>query len=228
MAFAPHLRVTALGRLGTASGERFSYGVNMARVDQAPLGPILQPGQQVWTDVATDIRNFHMRATSRICYRAVLEEVKIASIGADGKYTTDPVIVDVTDTPGAIDYAASPDVLKVIPQAACAVSLGTARRGATGRGRFFLPMPVVSLGDNLLMDEAQRDGIQASAATLVEALGDQPGIDVFGLAVVVSSSKGYNSPVTGVRVGRVVDTVRSRRRSLPEQFDPYTATPQTP
>jgi hypothetical protein len=88
-------------------------------------------------------------------------------------------------------------------------------------------MPVVLIdGASLLMLEQFRDDMQASAAQLITDMGNENGIDVTGQRVVVVSSKGYNSEVTGVRVGRVLDTMRSRRRSLPETYDPVTPVDQ--
>jgi len=84
-------------------------------------------------------------------------------------------------------------------------------------------MPVVQLdAATLLLPVSVRFDMQARLATLLTSLNNTPGIDVSGLQVVVASTKGFNTPVTGVRVGRVVDTMRSRRRQLPETFDPPT------
>ncbi len=218
MPFAPHIRITALGRLGNSSGERFSYGVNMhAPADDRIVG--LDANQSVWADVAADVRAFHTRGATALAETAVLETVKVASIGADGRYTGDPVIIDVVDANGQGGISNV-----TLPQAALAVSLGTARRGPTGRGRFYLPMPIIVLSpDTLLMDAPKALAIQGSAATFINALNNQPGIDVLGLQVCVSSTKGYNSTVTTLRVGRVVDTMRSRRNALPESYGTATA-----
>ncbi len=218
MVFAPHYRVTALGRLGD-SPERFSYSVNMAKGDASPL-PFLNPNDDVYADIAAEVKAFHGSPAMLISGYAVLEEVKIAHIGADGRYVTDAVIVDVADQAGGVP--SSPGVDFVAPQVALAVSLGTDRRGASGRGRFYLPMPTTPMGSQFVIPDVARDAAQARLATFVESLGNQPGFDVLDLRVVVASTKGFNTSVTSVRVGRVLDTVRSRRRSILEDYDPPT------
>jgi hypothetical protein len=223
MPYARHLRVTALGRLGT-SPERFSYGINMAPLQTDRVGPFfgLAPSSGVWADIANDVRIFHTNFQSHLSPRAILEVVKVADIGADGKYLEDPIIVDVVDAPGGSEASIGEQEMAT-PQAALAISLLTARRGPTGKGRFYVPMPMLNLGQDMLANPARIAQVQASAATLLNNLGNAPGVDVFDLRPVVSSTKGYNSTVTAVRVGRVVDTIRSRRRSLDESFTLPTA-----
>lgn len=221
MGVVPHWRISALGRLLGNSGERFSYSVNMTEstiVEGGPFGgATLDPNQAVFTDIANDVKAFHGRAASLISDAAVLEEVKIAAIGSDGKYTSDPVIVNVTDTPGGAGGVSGQSY--ITPQAALAVSLVTGRRGPTGKGRFYIPMPVVSIDQNTgLALLTSIEGLRGSAATFLSALNNQPGLDLLGLRVVVVSSKGYKSDVNGVRVGRVVDTIRSRRAQLKENY----------
>ncbi len=221
MPYAPHVRMSALGRLGAlAGGERFSYSISLAPVEGNGFIP-LGPNQAVWNDMAADLRAFHVGVATKISQRAVLEEVKFASIGADGKYVEDPVVVDIVDAPGG--YTGMPEGAFIPPQSALVVSLNTDRRGRTGRGRFYLPMPGCDITpDTLQIGEGNRDGIQASAAAFLSNIMNAPGLDVLDLRVVVASTKGYNSTVTGVRVGKVLDTVRSRRRQLQETYDPAT------
>lgn len=221
MAFAEHIRMTALGRLGSASGERFSYGLNIAHVGSTPFtANFLTPNADVWEDFAADVRAFHGSANTNLSSRAILEEVKFAVIGTDGKYKEDPVVVNVVDCPGGSVEVDNVQQL-VPPQSALVISLVTARRGPTGKGRFYLPMPVVGVSaDTLQISDGFRDSVASSAQTFLNNLNNQPGMDVLDLQVVVASTKGYNTPVTGVRVGRVLDTVRSRRRGLLEAYDP--------
>lgn len=224
MPYAPHVRCTALGRLST-SGERFAYGLNVARGDsiaQAVFGNVFAENQTVFDDLAEDFRSFHATAAARIASAAVLEEVKFAQIGPDGKYTDDPVIVNVADTPGGQAGGPVPESM-VLPQSALVVSLGTARRGPTGKGRFYLPMPVIDLSPDLLMPVSNRDPVEAAAATFINNINEQPGLDVLNIRVVVASSKGYNTVVNSVRVGRAIDTMRSRRASIDEAYGVPTA-----
>lgn len=99
-------------------------------------------------------------------------------------------------------------------QTALCVSLGTARAGATGKGRFFLPWMAMSLDpDDKRINEATAiatlNGIQDFLQDCATGMGMDP---------VVVSSKGYMSEVTTIRLGRVPDTMRSRRGDVPEGY----------
>jgi hypothetical protein len=214
MAFRPHLRVSAIGTLGS-TGEQFSYSLSMAeRADGNFLDSLfLSANEDVFSDVCDDVATYHGRATTRLRSAAVLTHVKVAAIGADGKYLSDPYIKDY-NVPGAESGGGSTP-----PQVSLAISLVTARRGPSGKGRFYLPLPAWGVDSNsFLIQEQNANDSRGSAVTLINDLNNQPGIDVLGLGVVVASTKGYNTPVTGVRVGRVLDTVRTRRNKLQEQY----------
>jgi hypothetical protein len=104
-------------------------------------------------------------------------------------------------------------------QVAFVVSLNTARRGPTGKGRCFLPCPGMALfPSDGLTDAATAQAAAVSFAQLVSDLNNVPGIDGVAPKVTIASSKGYNSDVTSVRTGRVFDTMRSRRRSQEELY----------
>lgn len=99
-------------------------------------------------------------------------------------------------------------------QSAMCVSLNTARAGATGKGRFFLPFPGMALdASTKRWSAAQAQSGADRGAALVSAVAD-----IFTFPVQVVSSKGYMTPVTSVRVGRAPDTMRSRREDLPEGY----------
>jgi hypothetical protein len=212
--FAPHIRITAIGSLGS-TGEQFSYGVCMAQGASGGsyFEPFMSANEDVFSDLCDDVAAYHGRATTRLRSAAVLTHVKVAPIGPDGKYTADPYIKDY-NIPGAESGAGSSP-----PQVSLAVSLVTDRRGPSGKGRFYLPLPAWGVDQNsFLIQEQNANDSRGSAQTFLNALNNQPGIDVLGMGVVVASTKGFNTPVTGVRVGRVLDTVRTRRNKLQEQY----------
>lgn len=217
MPYAPHDRLTMTGRLGkTEQLERFSMTINLQGVG---LAGVANRYQQAVNDIGADCAAWFARPGTNICDEAVLEEVKVAPIGPDGLYTGDPVFWE--QMPGAGVKGG----LQVVPmpfQVSWAISLGTDRRGPTGRGRFFQPLPAAAIERATGgVPTAAQTGCRASAVTFLEALNNSPGPDGPGsIRVVVASSKGYNSPVTSVRVGRVLDTIRSRRRSLDESYGP--------
>jgi hypothetical protein len=217
--YASHWKLTARGTLGNNSGitaEQFVFGVNLATFGAAfdstgDAEGIVQPDEDQFNDLVSDTVAFFGRAATGISPQARLREVKFAKIGADGKYTTAPRIAAVN-----VAGAGTGDLHP--PQVAHAVSLVTERRGPTGKGRFYLPMPVAPLTSDLVIDDAHRDAVAGSCQTWLNDLGNEPGTDVLGLAVVVASTKGYNTLVTGVRVGKALDTIRTRRNALAESY----------
>lgn len=214
MPFAQHIRMTMIGTVGPASGggtrvEAFSYGINLSDPATAE-DPVDNESQAI--DLANDAKAFHGRPTSWMSDQCVLQLVKFARIGADGKYLQEPRVVEVLQPGGG-------GALKYPLQVALAVSLNTARRGASGRGRFYLPCPTVPFGTAQgQFDSAQVLAVAQSVATFLTAVNDQPGLEGIAPKVTVASSLGFNSDVTSVRVGSVPDTIRSRRRQLLEAY----------
>lgn len=225
MAYAPHQRLTLSGDLGVVNGapaEHFSFGVSL--VHPAPGGDNptgLDYDNDQLNDIVADSVAFFARPETRISPSAVLKQVKLAWIGADGKYTRDPFIAAVNQA-GQGATGGQTGTLHA-PQVALAVSLGTGQRGASKRGRFYLPSPYINLDGTLEIPDGIRDDVQASAAQWITDLNDEPGLDVLALTVIVASTKGFNTAVSSVRVGRALDTIRTRRRSLGENYDPPTS-----
>lgn len=221
MPFSPHYRLTCSGVFGstTAPAERFSFGLALAEFEgqgesgSGTVGGVVTLNDDQRNDLVADCVAMFGRPNSGLGDHVTLTEVKLATIGADGRYTADPFIAEVSQAGGQTG-----SVIQA-PQVAHAVSLQTNRRGPTGMGRFFLPGPVFSLDKTTqLLPDSSRDFIAVSMQQFLNDLNNEPNIDVLGLQVVVASSKGYNSAVTGVRVGRAFDTMRTRRRSLSEGY----------
>jgi hypothetical protein len=220
MPYASHLRVTMAGDLSSGTGpvlEQFSYRLNLSNPTAALASDSNRFSGDGAADVAADAVAFHGRVGSRIGSMARLTEVKMASIGPDGKYTADPFIVAVDQRGGG------PNQITHAPQVSLAVSLTTERRGSSGRGRFYLPVPSTLIGTNLIIDPIERDQVQASVAQFLQDLNNWPLTDSGDPRVVIASTKGFNSNVTGVRVGLVLDTIRSRRNNIVEGYGATTA-----
>ncbi len=212
MAVEPHLRLTAAGEFQSGSSspwEIWSWRLNL----HGSANVALYKTQEIAEDFATDIQAFHVSAGARISSACVLREVKLAHIGADGRYVSDPIIID-RNARGSV--SGMPNA----PQIALAVSLDTERRGASGRGRFYMPgfsgsaNPTTGRIEPFVADQAA-----SAAQTMLNAVNNLPSVD--GLAsprVVIVSSKGFVSPVTSVRVGQVLDTIRSRRNAIGEAY----------
>lgn len=215
-----HLRITALGTLGIPPAESFSYGFNMVDTSDPVIPWFSDATNPAYADIAADIVAFHGRPGSLIHPQAVLTAVKIARIVPDptdpdrGIYSDDPIIKVVNQAGGA---AAA---LTTLPQSALVASFNTDQRGPTGKGRFYIPMPNINptYADGFKVASVLAEGVRTSVVTLLDALNNWPGPDFGSLDVCVVSSKGYANKVTSVRVGRIVDTMQSRRRALGEAY----------
>lgn len=209
-----HLRVEFRGVFGTALAPQEQWSFSLAHEDPAALvteGDFVAAAGQASLAYAARIK---VNMPSNV----VLTEVRVARIKgqdaddvagrvarrADGSLEQGVLAVTMPGEQGPINAP---------PQLALCVTLLTGRAGASGKGRFYLPMPAVvpSLDDRRLT-EADANAWRNRAINLVQDLNGSIG---FG-SVVVASTKGYLSPVTHVRVGRAVDTIRSRRGKLPE------------
>jgi hypothetical protein len=106
------------------------------------------------------------------------------------------------------------------PQLAIAVSLvaGPKPNGTPYRGRFYLPCPTAGasgISEHLLTTTGRTtllNGVEALMDGLTDATeGRSP--------QVWSRKDGLTSTVRSIRIGRAVDTIRSRRRDIPETYE---------
>lgn len=211
MAKPAHHRLTWSGFIGPESSplEYWSFGLSTAdnpEVNDFNEAQMNGLAGGLWTCYETELNS--LMATD--CH---LTETRWAAVGADGltRKRVDGSFVQgiVTD-----DLPGSGDPTQMPLEVALCVSLQTPRAGASGKGRFFLPWPsknVNVVDKRLTVADAEdvRDNV-ADFLNAVNLIGDQP--------IAVVSTKGYSSPVTRVRVGRVPDVLRSRRRDQAEGY----------
>lgn len=203
--YVPYTRVTWSGTIGPAATpvEEFSFGVSIEAdgdwVTQSVVDAYWNAGAALFGDPA-----------SKICTAARLKQVKASVLDASGHLVGNAVL-KTGDVPGASNSSPHP------PQVAWAVSLGTGVRGPSRRGRFYLPLPTCALNNagDLTVDTTTRDGAEAAVVTFLRAVKAAQA----GSQIVVASNRGYNTNVTTVRLGRSLDTLRTRRRSMPELYD---------
>lgn len=215
--YTPHIRLTASGTFQNGSGgivlERWAWRLNLSDPRLNVLGGAFSFSQLMLDDYASDISAFHGRTGTQLYSFCRLTEVKMARIGANGKYTQDPLLKTVDVPGGAAREMDRP------PQVALAVSLGSNTRGPRGKGRFYLPAPAQTLGSDLLVLPEDNRQLGLSLATFFADLTNFPGLDPPGTPrPTIASSKGTNSDVTTFRVGRALDTIRSRREGLAEKW----------
>lgn len=210
-------RIVAIGTL--AGTEQFNFGLNVIKTDAGILPaeeemlPLLAPIFSAWFALGQP-------TGPGIMENAILTSLKVNGIGTDGKYLRPDSFEHVytSGIPG-------PQTGLVPSQLSHAVSLRTAvGRGLASKGRFYLPPTWSTV-------QTQADGrvtttVAASLATAAKNLianintayaGAQTGDEaVMRVGVTSNVRTGAQHAVTRVQVGRVVDTIRSRRTSLDE------------
>jgi hypothetical protein len=213
MPYVPHTRLTFGGTLGSgAVKEAWSCGL---QVGGEGTDAVLTIPAGALTACASAVQAWFIRAASGIHSSARIEFLKLAVVDATGHYPAGTQSqVATLGANGASGGDGHPF------QIAQVVSLNTALRGPSGRGRFYSPLPAGVVDSDGLVTAAQAAGVASSAAQLLSAIN---AAFPDSARVVVASSKGFNSTVTSVRVGRALDTVRSRRTGVGENYSPNAA-----
>jgi hypothetical protein len=146
---------------------------------------------------------------------ALLTTIKYNTIGTDGLY------VDKSNSKRhdyATPLAGGGGADKYPPQVALAVSLVTSvARGLAHAGRIYIPLPWYSVEADGRLSDAHAILANGFVTTFLNAINTAAGVD--GRVSVMSKvGAGAVHPVDHVRTGRTLDTVRSRRKSLPELY----------
>lgn len=167
------------------------------------------------------VDGYFTEISNSISGAVALQWTKVALLGSDGLYANSVTGIYTTEPEIRGTVSSSGSGGNVLPQASCAVTLDARTRGQRARlSRFYLPMPAAfisittgratSLQQTFLVPSAGFiDRVNAAAQRL------HPGL------VVVAASKlgsGAVNPVKAVRIGDVVDTMRSRRNGLRETY----------
>lgn len=157
-------------------------------------------------------------ATGPASPNAKLGWLKYNRIAADGKYMhewSNTRELTTLVTPSA-------STTRFPPQCAVVATLETGvTRGLAHRGRLFIPVPKHTIAETGRLSAASATDMATSVATLLTNLN---GVANYGTNIVASSVReGAERPITGVSMGRVIDTVRSRRAQLKEEREPAVA-----
>jgi len=194
--------------------EEWSFGTHFTRAEtagpDAGLDDVSESGVTAAVDAFIGTSNFQssVKATDWRMY----------VIGTDGKMEGNgPLLHDYTGS-GPVGGGS----LKYPPQVSVAITCVADNRGPAKLGRFYLPGPGKALGTDLRMSAADAGFLGSDVTTFLKAVSDS--IDM----PFTTSAKGVNVSSRGgagagtiqeidhLEVGRVFDTIRSRRRSLDE------------
>lgn len=140
-----------------------------------------------------------------------LDTIKLNLIGPDGKYVDpDDTVEHTFETPVAGGQSGT-----IPPQIALAATLRTgSRRGLANAGRIYIPGPTGNCDASGRLSETDAAAHAAHVADLINDLN--VALDEFVVGVASNVRGGAMRAVERVEVGRVFDTIRSRRTSLPE------------
>lgn len=170
--------------------------------------------KNVLPTIAPAIEAF-FKTTGMISSKCTLEWIKLAYIGEDGKYLEDAVVYDYET---AVTGQASGSVEA---QRSLALTFGSGKNRGAGRfGRIYIPMYAQTVGTDGYISVPNANAIVAAGATLLRALTTafkdiNPGTEEI-TPIVLSDKTEINNPINRVRIGRLVDTMRSRRNKIKE------------
>lgn len=147
---------------------------------------------------------------------SLLQGIKVAAIGTDGHYLTDPRIVDLGS--GTDGTAAG-----VVPQTTMVLSLRSGSSLGTGNyGRMYLPhcgMALVSGGPYAASTGVT--GLANAAQTFLQDITAAINVDLTAVVrprIMSQAGSGSQKVIERVAVGRVIDTQRRRRNRLTEEY----------
>lgn len=197
---------------GTLYGGIETFSFSMSIVPDFPGGEIDQSPDAVPAGIVSAFSDWF--ASPYISNAARLTVLKLNEIGPDGRYvsTGNTVLHDYGPT-----GPAGTGTVKIAPQIALAVTLRTARsRGRAHAGRFYVPVPAMTLGEDGRVPDGQVVNFLTTTVTLLNEINEAlPG---FRIGVASDIGTGEFEEVTGVTIGRTLDTIRSRRTSIPEGY----------
>lgn len=172
-------------------------------------------------DVATDLGTWWAASQTGGSRVAQLDHCKLNAIGSDGHYL-DPIHTTQHEYLPAVVPAAFPGATgNTLPQIALALSLTTgAARGPAAHGRIYMPSQIFVMS-GYRIDPTPLGLVLSQFHTLITALNDWPGVDppwAPVVSVVGQSRGGHARAVTGIRVGDIYDSQRTRRGKLTENY----------
>lgn len=217
-----HLKVIYSGTFGAqaAEAEIWSFGLSLG-LGAGGADPQAFINKESLTAAVESFKAAQDGFLAGATEPVVLRRTRLVYIGSDGLTPKGGDGAYIQADSSTVSAAAG---LRVFPnQVALAYTLETNSAGAVGRGRFYLPLPVAGgLEADGRMSDAVRDAHVTRGKTLVDNLNAASAAAGFGRVSVASGGSALKGilpalyPVERVGVGRVLDTIRSRRGALPE------------
>lgn len=222
MAYRPHIVVQYGGRLGTNSGEIWTNSLRFvtSSTDVTDLQGLAEAWGSELSDAVTSIVSLGGYSSA-----AHLDWIKANAVDASGHQPNTSTNVMYAGE----DFAATVGTLPAGPyQNALVITFTTqAARGRASRGRVYVPTGSWTDGSDWdkqtgLMSLSNAELYRDRWAAFLTDLDDNPGVDFANLRAAVVSKLGTDPgnwhAISGVKVGRVIDTQRRRRNALNENY----------
>lgn len=206
--------------IGTIYGDQWNTTLSIVPSALGELGmpPVDDPTLTgIANDVSTWFSSTGATTGSKIISDVKLVSIKLNRIGTDGRYV-DPTTKEhlyPSPIPGPESVSQ-----KMPAQLTVVASLRTAiERGRGAKGRMYLPTTstTIGLGADGRMAASTALNHSASINALITALNTRYTL-IGRVGVASNAGTGRFEHVTRVATGRVVDTMRSRRSSLVEDY----------
>lgn len=215
MPIPTHLKFTARG-VFSSTPEEWSFGFHFSRTVAA--SPDAGTGDVNVSAVTTAYSAFIGSSGAAISSNVKLMDWRCYVIGTDGRMEGNPLVVDVS----AANITGSA-TNKYPPQIALCATLVADNRGPARFGRFFIPGPTSPLDNDMRISNNDVTNVGTAVSALLKSISsaiDLPGTIESSAAVNVSTrggSAGTLQNVDHVEIGRVLDTLRTRRKSMLEE-----------
>lgn len=217
MAVPTHFRFNVRGHFaGTPefwqTGAHFSRDVDLA--GDAELGDISESG------VTDAVLAFF--ATSNFPTAVVLDDWRMYQIGTNGKMEGNGPKLHTFE---ANTYKGTASTPRYPPQVALVATLVAVNRGPARFGRMYLPSPMASMQSDLRISAADALTWATNVGAFLKAVSDSidlPGTTLSAKGLNISpgpagSTEGTRQEIDHIEVGRALDTLRNRRKSLLEE-----------
>ena len=194
---------TTLSIVPSALGE-----ISMPSVNQATLEAVAAAVETWWENPTAG-------TGARAINQSRLTGIKLNRIGADGRYMDSPTMEFTYPTP-----IAGTSTGTAAPQLSLVATLRTAlARGRGSKGRMYLPptAPLLSVGADGRVTVGNATDQANAVRTLINAVNGEY-IAIGRVGVASDAGAGRFEHVTSVSVGRVIDTMRSRRSAQEEDY----------
>jgi len=178
------------------------------------ISDIIADYQALVNDAFDDWSTFFLSAGGKVSQQTHLVEVRGYSVGADGRSLKDTVISTRATVQGAANSPYHPY------QCSMVLTLVAGTRGKGRFGRLYLPPSCQTVGIDGTVPLTEQTNLLTAGKQLLSDLSNLPGLDA-GAGIRIAGQTGTGGTlrtVDEVRVGKVYDTQRRRRRSLDEAY----------